>query len=84
MSKLLFRQLYLKNVPDNDQQDLINPTSKLVDVDKAISANISGSPLKKLQNNLKKMQLTSSTSARNSSSGGEEANIKSDEKCACM
>ena len=74
----------MKKLPGNYQKDPINSTSKLVDVDKVISANISGSPLKKLQNNLKKMQLTSSTSTRTSSSGGEEANIKSNEKCACM
>ena len=74
----------MKKVPDSHQEDLRNSTSKPVDVDKAISANISGSPLKKLQTNLKRMQLTPSTSARNSSSGGEETNIKSNEKCVCM
>ena len=45
----------MKNIPSVYQQNGIDKTSKVVDVDKAIEGNTRNGPIKKLQTSLKKV-----------------------------
>ena len=88
--EIYFRQVYLKNVPQEVRESYFSATSKAVDVDKAIANGSGGSPLKRLHRSFKRMHITSSVSEHNSTLSSDKHSTQytekkeTTEKCSIM
>ena len=85
-----FRQIYLKEIPYEEEEMNTDTTSKIVDVDKAIENGNGTGPFKKIQTSLKRIQKPSLPSTGNTQAFAEDLNKSSvdkknsKEKCKIM